>query len=451
MEKEYPLHRAVKNKQFAQVSKLLRETADVDEKNEGGRTPLYVAVNSKSEKSLDVLLKAGANVNLSEAIFGFTPLHLATVTKNLSMMKTLIHAGADINPRDKLGRTPLVVSIETKKTKVMKLLIDHGANLNIRCHKYITPLINCIQRNNVNLATLLIDSGADVNLVASNNDTPLHSAVKNQTLEILKLLLNAGANPDAMDRNFYLPAQFAVVIGDTVALKVLIAAKGDPTEWLVYVIKDMERTMKLTGNGEDMEKSLRTMIEYCDVNRKDESGDNKLVSVMEAIDNGTLPPQLEEFLIIFCNVLSEYVAKLEVLRYPVDARITQFLVDKDIYHLEDCREEAIRATRTRLHNCWVTFFDLLVNERRFMRSAGSQSSPKDLKIIKDKFPIYGAEMRRNMTRGIGYRKLYEKSEIALRNNLPELRGTGSIIRSILDHMDYEDWKILSQGELKRKI
>ena len=76
-QKEQALHDAADLNFTAKVEVLLEEGANVNEKDDEGRTLLHVAADLNFTATAEVLLKAGANVNEKDNK-GRTPLHCAT-------------------------------------------------------------------------------------------------------------------------------------------------------------------------------------------------------------------------------------------------------------------------------------------------------------------------------------------------------------------------------------
>ncbi len=159
----YPLHEAVDLRNKELISALLKNGSDINLKDEYGRapihfidgwgciddeiisfmydagadvnaciddcfqTPLHIIAEKGSDKAINALLKAGANVNACD-IEGATPLHEASKNKNGMVVKLLLQAGADINARDKHGNTPLHYASEALNEENVSLLLMFGAS-----------------------------------------------------------------------------------------------------------------------------------------------------------------------------------------------------------------------------------------------------------------------------------------------------------------------------------
>lgn len=117
---ETPLHRAVGHVEL--VRALVEAGADVNAGAAAGLTPLHVAVYQGCDRSLELLLNAGADIEApctvmnvvrgdgqmeSVDCFGARPLALAADQGELGALKALLDRGADVNTRDDIGRTAL--------------------------------------------------------------------------------------------------------------------------------------------------------------------------------------------------------------------------------------------------------------------------------------------------------------------------------------------------------
>ena len=134
---------------FAQIVKLLLENgAQVNTRDEEGRTPLMEAAGYGRLTTVRVLLDKDADL---EAIddYGNTALLLAACDCALATMpdtyetaKLLLESGANVNVRNKDGDTPLMIASGggVVKTQIVELLIEKGADLRSKNAKGETAL-----------------------------------------------------------------------------------------------------------------------------------------------------------------------------------------------------------------------------------------------------------------------------------------------------------------------
>ena len=120
------LHSAAGAGSLRTVELLLRAGADPDAFDIGKHTPLYCVGNEcASAESADVvhaLVRAGGRVDADDGVTGATPLHMAARRGNAVVAKALLECGANLNARDRRGDTPLKRAINCKKLHVAELL-----------------------------------------------------------------------------------------------------------------------------------------------------------------------------------------------------------------------------------------------------------------------------------------------------------------------------------------
>lgn len=152
--------------------------------NENGDTFLIAASRQGSLKIVKSLIGYGADVNAKNND-GRTALML---TSNLEIAKLLIDSGADVNAKNNNGGTALTRAVYWDKLEVAKLLIDNGADVNAKDDEFgQTALTQAVNWDRLEIAKLLIDNGADT----KNSLTYLTSVTK---WEMVKLLIGNGAD-----------------------------------------------------------------------------------------------------------------------------------------------------------------------------------------------------------------------------------------------------------------
>ncbi|EYU22671.1 hypothetical protein ABFS82_02G101700 [Erythranthe guttata] len=103
-----PLIWAAGHAQQESVEVLLEHKADPNIKTEDDITPLLSAVAANSLPCLELLIKAGAIVNIAAG--GATPLHIAADGGNPEIISCLLQAGGDPNAADEDGLKPIQVA-----------------------------------------------------------------------------------------------------------------------------------------------------------------------------------------------------------------------------------------------------------------------------------------------------------------------------------------------------
>jgi hypothetical protein len=161
-----------------------------------GFTPLDLAAMSNNTEVVSLLLSKGADVN-SRDEYGRTPQHFAAGAQFIGCgeggwetISLLLSKGADVNEMDKDGRTPLHFAAIRGELKSASFLLSKGADVNAIDNKGRTPLHEAIC--SIKIVEILVESGADVNAILDNGWTPLHWAEVNLRTEVAEFLRKHG-------------------------------------------------------------------------------------------------------------------------------------------------------------------------------------------------------------------------------------------------------------------
>lgn len=209
---------------------------------QGGLTPLMFAARTGCIECAELLLAAGADINLADP-YGVTPLVVAALNLQNDFAAYLVEKGADIDQWDLYGRTPLYVAIDMMDypppkvpggpaepmtgLQLAELLLERGANPNAQLKQWrppfvrlargqdntlatgATPLLRAAHASDVAAVKLLIEHKALVDLPNASGITPLMAAAgvgvsqntsraKKKTeaasIEVANLLIEAGAD-----------------------------------------------------------------------------------------------------------------------------------------------------------------------------------------------------------------------------------------------------------------
>lgn len=163
-ERHGPLYHAITNGDLEMSTLLLELGEDInDNENEvqGGRSPLASAVERNNLSLIEMLLKAGANVNGPPAQYnGRTALQCAAAQGSLGIAKQLIDRGADINADrcGRYGRTALEIAAEYGRIDMVQLFLSEGVETtgNGR-HQYVGAIARAQIGGNYVAAKMLRD------------------------------------------------------------------------------------------------------------------------------------------------------------------------------------------------------------------------------------------------------------------------------------------------------
>ena len=187
-----PLMLAVHSGDQGKVFDLLRAGADVNSRDQSGRTILIEAISGGESRLAIRLLAARADPNLKDR-FGYTALMLAAHRGQADVVKVLLRRGAAVNAKSEGGYTALFEAMGVKRTDIVRILVAAGADVNTRTDRGETPLIRAVLENNIEAASLLIAARADMNARDEKGRTALAIAKEKRNSEIIHLLKRAGA------------------------------------------------------------------------------------------------------------------------------------------------------------------------------------------------------------------------------------------------------------------
>jgi ankyrin repeat protein len=186
------------------VEELIKRGADVNLKRYVGDTPLMFAARTGNVKTVNALLRAGANPNatvMSPHAGEITPLNSAINSDSpnrVEIVKILIAAKAEINPRGDFFASPLMNAVED--LEMVKLLIASGANVNQKNFRGATALMIASAAGSALVVRYLLEKGADVNARDQDGHNALVYAEERQELfepsrrdEIIQVLRKAQA------------------------------------------------------------------------------------------------------------------------------------------------------------------------------------------------------------------------------------------------------------------
>jgi len=185
---------------LARVTDLLKRGADLNARDDQGRTPVMAATHGNHVAVVDALLKAGADVNLRDNRLD-NPFLYAGAAGLLDILKLAHAAGADPTITNRFGGTALIPAAERGHVEVVRyLLTETAVDINHINNLGWTALLEAIiladgGPRHQEIVRLLIDHGADVNIVDKEGVTPLRHARSRGYREIQALLEAAGARP----------------------------------------------------------------------------------------------------------------------------------------------------------------------------------------------------------------------------------------------------------------
>jgi ankyrin repeat protein len=245
----------------------------------GGFTPLLYAARRGCTECAQLLIRAGADVNLTDPD-NVSPLLLATLNFSFDTAALLVAQHADVDKWDTWGRTALYAAVDmntlptggradrptpdrTTGLELITQLLKAGANPNLQLKLFppyrslrddrgadgllsigATPLLRAAKAGDIEVMKLLLAHGARTDLPTATGVTPLMAAAGNgstnldtrgrfkteaQADEAVRVLLAAGADINARDHGGQTALHGAASWGYNTLVRTLVANKVELT------------------------------------------------------------------------------------------------------------------------------------------------------------------------------------------------------------------------------
>lgn len=171
----------------AEVRAQLRRGVSPDSVDVRGDSALVVAARSGQLDITQLLVDAGAKVNLRNK-WGDTALMVAALNGRDKIVRYLRGKGGDINNS---GWTALHYAAVNGHTDVAKYLLDQGANPLASSPNGVTPLMMAARENKTEVVKVLLEYGADIAQKNDKGETAYDWAVREEHKTAVELLKNA--------------------------------------------------------------------------------------------------------------------------------------------------------------------------------------------------------------------------------------------------------------------
>lgn len=164
-----------------------------------------ITITPETRNLIKALINAETDLNTKVASYlDLTPLQAATRSLDLQTVQLLVNAGANVNMQRKESKdTALIMAAmgkeqEKERAYITHILIGAKADVNLQDQQRYTALMYASGNGLKDVVKMLIDAGADLN-TGNNFDydrTALLYSIQNDHKDIARMLINAGANID---------------------------------------------------------------------------------------------------------------------------------------------------------------------------------------------------------------------------------------------------------------
>uniref|UniRef100_A0A8I3RV49 Ankyrin repeat domain 6 n=1 Tax=Canis lupus familiaris TaxID=9615 RepID=A0A8I3RV49_CANLF len=158
-----------------------------------GRTPLHLAANKGHLSVVQILLKAGCDLDVQDD-GDQTALHRATVVGNTEVIAALIQEGCALDRQDKAGNTALHLACQNSHSQSTRVLLLGGSRADLKNNAGDTCLHVAARYNHLSIIKLLLSAFCSVHEKNQAGDTALHVAAALNHKKVVKILLEAGAD-----------------------------------------------------------------------------------------------------------------------------------------------------------------------------------------------------------------------------------------------------------------
>jgi ankyrin repeat protein len=237
------------------------------------------------------LLKGGADVNVSDSIFG-SPLNAAAIGGHEAAARLLIEKGANIEFRQSTeSGTAICQAARYGRDSVVRLLLEKGAKISFDPLERQALHHAMTNGGHEAVAIALIGGGAQVNAKTGRGETALHFAASIGVREaVIRLLLKRGADIEAKNNKGWTPLFIAATRKREDMVKYLLARGAN-----IQATDNSDKTILHHLVKLKAQISLIQRFVNCGINldAKDESGETALLLAVNARQKDVITLLLE--------------------------------------------------------------------------------------------------------------------------------------------------------------
>ncbi|KAL6904188.1 ankyrin repeat-containing domain protein [Trichoderma evansii] len=180
-----------------QIAGFLNQGANINGRNEDGKTALQCAILKDREEASRFLLASGANVyGAKRHDKHLPPLFLAASVGSLNTARMLIEKGASIDEKYDSGESYFVTVVSSGNLEGIRFLLKQGCSAKTDDISGQAVIVRAVEKKNTKLVELLLEFGANVTSTDSAGRSLLTVALDKKDYEMAELLLKLDANPN---------------------------------------------------------------------------------------------------------------------------------------------------------------------------------------------------------------------------------------------------------------
>ncbi|CAF3710189.1 unnamed protein product [Adineta steineri] len=164
-------------------------------------TALHIAVESANLRFVQILLQAGAQVNVCDSSFS-TPLHIAAYMGFEEIVQILLINGADMFYRDNTGRNSFHLAVSTGNNRLVQYFLLHmnteQSIINTTDAYNWTPFMCACASIHPSTCTFLLSYGADISAINDRGMNVFHIAAFLGSISLVHELLNSSIDEEIL-------------------------------------------------------------------------------------------------------------------------------------------------------------------------------------------------------------------------------------------------------------
>lgn len=180
----------------------------IHDRSEGGLTPLFLAARQGATEAAELLVGAGADLNVTEPQYGFTPTQTAIFNGHYDLAQRLIAKGSDVNDGS-LYTAVEMRNLATYSNRPNPPEIDRG----VTSLDVITTLLARGADPDRAYTKKIPPRQAQGDIIVTPGSTPMYRAMKAADITVVRLLLGKGASPSVMLKDGSTPLMVAAGMG----------------------------------------------------------------------------------------------------------------------------------------------------------------------------------------------------------------------------------------------
>ncbi|KAL1495331.1 hypothetical protein AB1Y20_017186 [Prymnesium parvum] len=204
--------RAAENGDVRELTRLLENNANIQERDNHGFSPLHEAAVYGHEDAVRLLLENNADTAARDN-GGSSPLHWAAVNGHEGAVRLLLENNADIAASTNGGSSPLHWAAMNGHEGAVRLLLEKNADIAARDNDGSSPLHLAAMNGDEGVVRLLLENNADIAASTNDGDSPLHLAARSGHVVAVRLLLENNADTAARDNDGSTPLDVALRYG----------------------------------------------------------------------------------------------------------------------------------------------------------------------------------------------------------------------------------------------